>query len=75
MFTAVNSRIGRWVARAVASGSAMAKFLGTSSPKSIVRIVLMIRPRASAIGVTAPSGTPAVPSGSSISAEIAGSAR
>ena len=34
--SAVKPRMHRWVARAVASGRAMAMFLGTSSPKIMV---------------------------------------
>ena len=71
----VNARIGRWVARAVAIGRASARFFGTSSPMSMVRIVLRTRLVASAIGPTAPSGTPAASSGSRSSSAIAGSAR
>ena len=65
----------RWVARAVCMGLAMARFLGTSSPKIIVRNVPSARPIAVATGRTAPSGTPADSSGPRIRCETAGSAR
>ena len=53
----------RWTAFAVASGAAIARFLGTSSPKIIVTPVARIRAIASAIAGTAPSGTPIDSSG------------
>ncbi len=71
----VNGRIGSWVARAVAIGRAMARFLGTSSPNTIVSTVLTTKPRASATGSTPPPGRPTASSGPRISSEIAGSAR
>ena len=55
----VKPRMKPWVARAVASGRAMAMFLGTISPKIIVTTVPRARPSVSASGVTAPSGRPA----------------
>ena len=73
--TAVNPRWKRWVARATSIGLASARFFGTSSPKIMVRMVPRVRPMPTATGVMAPSGTPALASGPSISSEIAGSAR
>ncbi len=72
---AVNPRWKRWVARATPIGLASARFFGTSSPKIIVRTLPSPRPTPTAIGVMAPSGTPADASGPSISWAIAGSAR
>ena len=71
----MNARWKRWVARATSIGLASARFLGTSSPKIIVRMVPTARPMPTATGVIAPSGTPALSSGPSIRSEIAGSAR
>ena len=68
----------RWkpcVARAVSIGRAIAKFLGTSSPKSIVSTVLRISAMAIAIGRTAPSGMPMASKRTVDEAAIAGSAR
>ena len=50
MLTVVKSRMKRWVARAVSIGLAMARFLGTSSPKIIVSVVPIARPRPMASG-------------------------
>ncbi len=75
LFTAVNPRMKPWVARAVPSGSAIARFLGTSSPKIIVSAVDRVSAMPIATGVTAPSGRPAASSGPSTSSAIAGSAR
>ncbi len=72
---AVNARWKRWVARATSIGFASARFLGTSSPKIIVRKVPRARPMPTAIGVIAFSGTPSASSGPSMRSEIAGSAR
>ena len=72
---AVKPRMKRWVARAVCMGLAMARFLGTSSPKIIVRNVPSSRPIAVATGRTAPSGTPADSRGPRIRCDTAGSAR
>ena len=72
---AVNARMNRCVARAVCMGLAMARFLGTSSPKIMVRNVPSASPIAVATGRTAPSGTPADSSGPRIRCETAGSAR
>ena len=71
----VKARWNPCVARAVSIGRAMARFLGTSSPKMIVRNVLRTRPVASAVGRTPDSGTPAASRGPAISVAIAGSAR
>ena len=54
--TAVKPRMKPWVARAVSSGLARARFLGTISPKSIVRMVPSVRPMATEMGDTPPSG-------------------
>ena len=64
-----------WVARAVCIGLAIARFLGTSSAKTMVTTELTVSPIATAIGSTAPSGIPAERNGPEISREIAGSAR
>jgi hypothetical protein len=72
---AVNRRWKPWVARAVAIGLAMAMFLGTSSPKIIVSVDPIARPRPTAIGRTRPSGTPAPSSVGEIRSAMAGSAR
>ena len=73
--TAVNIRWKPWVARAVSIGRAMARFLGTSSAKTIVTTELTVSPMATATGATAPSGTPRARRGPSMRSEIAGSAR
>ena len=63
-----------WVRRAIGRGGAIASFFGTSSPKIIVATVAISRAVTATPG-TAPSGTPAAVSGSSIRLAMAGSAR
>ena len=70
----VKPRWKRWTAFAVASGAAIARFFGTSSPKIIVTPVARISAIASAIAGTAPSGTPIDSSGPETRSAIAGSA-
>jgi hypothetical protein len=82
----LNSRIGqaralvkpRWnplTARAVASGREMARFLGTSSPKIMVRPVASTSARAMEVERAATGDSPASVSGPTIRAAMAGSAR
>ncbi len=73
--TRVKPRRKPWTARAVASGFAIARFFGTSSPKIIVTPVARTSAIASATPDTAPSGTPALVSGPRTRSAIAGSAR
>ena len=73
--TRVKVRWNSCVARAVSIGRAMARFLGTSSPKIMVSAELTVRAIATATGWTSPSGRPAEVSGPSISSAMAGSAR
>ena len=70
----VKPRRKPWTARAVASGCAIARFFGTSSPKTIVTPVARTSAIASATPGTAPSGTPTDSSGPSTSSAIDGSA-
>ena len=59
----MNVRWKRCVARAVSIGRAMARFLGTSSPKIMVSAGAEGQGEATASGCTAPSGTPSASSG------------
>ncbi len=61
--------------RAVASGCAIARFFGTSSPKTIVSVVASASAIATATPSTAAAGTPSDSNGESIARAIAGSAR
>ena len=72
---AVNPRWKPATVRAVARGRAIARFLGTSSPTTIVTAVAISRPRASEIPDTAESGTPSAASGATRREAMAGSAR
>ena len=74
-FTVVNPRMNPWTALAVCSGSATARFWGTSSPRTIVTAVARISAIVTATPWTAPDGTPRLSSGPSMSFAIAGSAR
>ena len=71
----VKPRMSACVRRAIGKGSAIASFLGTSSPKIIVAMVARVRPRATETPGTALSGRPVAVSGVSRSVAIAGSAR
>ena len=72
---AVKNRIGAWVARAVPSGRAIARFFGTSSPKTIVTRVASTMPSATAMPGTDDDGRPAEVRAGSMSEAMAGSAR
>ncbi len=74
-FTDVKVRWTSWVARATCIGRAIARFLGTSSPKIIVSPALRVSAIVTETTRTAPPGTPSASSGPSISSAIAGSAR
>ena len=71
----VNPRWNPCTDRAVGSGLARARFLGTSSPNTIVTAVARISAAVTATPGAAVSGTPAAASGSSSSRATAGSAR
>ena len=70
----VKPRMNPWTSFAVPSGRAIARFLGTSSPRTIVNAVARISPMATEMPDTAPEGTPRSSSGPSMSSAIAGSA-
>ena len=72
--TRVKPRMNPWTSFAVPSGRAIARFLGTSSPRTIVNAVARISPMATEMPDTAPEGTPRSSSGPSMSSAIAGSA-
>ncbi len=71
--TVVNRAWNGTTALAVASGSASAKFFGTSSPITIENTVASSTPTTAPMAGTAPSGTPSPPSGDSSSELTAGS--
>ncbi len=75
VITVVKPRMKPWVRRAIGNGLAIASFLGTSSPKSIVATVASTSPSVTAMPGTAPSGTPSPSSGGSSRVAMAGSAR
>jgi hypothetical protein len=68
------TRMKRWTARAVASGRAIARFFGTSSPNTIVTPVASTSARITAVPSAASSESPIDVSGPSISRAIDGSA-
>ena len=70
----VNPRWKPWTALAVASGLAIARFFGTSSPNTIVTPVARMSAIASAMPGTTSSGMPMDSSGPSTSRAIDGSA-
>ena len=75
LLSVVKPRMKRWVRLAVSNGMASARFLGTISPKSIVKMVPSVRPIPTEIGLIQLSATPADSRGPSTSWAIAGSAR
>lgn len=79
LIATVNSRenisCGPAAARAVGSGRATARFLGTSSPKTIDREVATTRASSSATPAAVPSGRPSSSSGGRSHRASTGSAR
>ncbi len=73
--TVVNARIPGATAEATASGLAIARFLGPSSPSSICRVVASAMPSTTDTAVAVPPDSPTDSSGPSSSPPIAGSAR
>ena len=69
-----NPLCSQTTARAVPSGLAMARFLGTSSPKTIDRVVASSSDRAVAVPEATPSDSPSASSPGRSSSAMAGSA-